>query len=125
GQNLFPFVWLLAGWFRLLGYSLSSLWAFPALASALSIPMAYAACRNFLSRTQSFFYTVLLAFGFWGLFAGRIAMFTAWVPFQEAAALYLFGLFIKADSNRRIPLALALGLGLGTGFYLYPLAWLP
>ncbi len=118
-QNVFPFFWSLALCFKVLGTSLTSLWLYPAVASALAVPLAYLAARQYFPKGFSFLLTMLFAFSYWALFESRVTMFTALVPAAELFALYAFGRSLKEGSS--LPLALALALG----FYIYPLAWTP
>lgn len=123
-QIPFPYLWGWALLIKSLGLSLGTLWLYPALCSALAIPLGYLAARQFLSRSLSFLFTVLLSVSYWGLFAGRVGTSTVLVPLVELAVLYLGGKILKERSPSRLQASL-LGLATAAGFYVYPPAWLP
>lgn len=111
------YLWGLGLFFKVFGVSLSTLWAFPALLSVLTLPAAYLAARAVWPKDLSRLAVLLMAFSFWPLFTGRFSLMAVLVLLWECLALYGFGRFGKASPARRGPEAFFLGIVMGLGFY--------
>ncbi len=116
------YLWGLGLFFKCFGVSLGTLWFFPALLSALTLPFTYGAARQFFSKSFSFLVTFGMAFGFWALFMGRFSLMAILVLFWECVVLFLLG---KCVNARGLPqqgkwtwiLGGATGLGFYTGLH--------
>ncbi|HTC19589.1 MAG TPA: hypothetical protein VK859_02000, partial [bacterium] len=125
-QIPFTFLWEMAFVIKIFGLSLATLWAYPAALSCFYVPLAYLAARQFFATSLAALLSVLFAFSYWGIYAGRIGNSTALCPLIELLVLYLFGKFLKDVGEKAGKKnGLGLGLGIGLGFYVYPPAWAP
>ena len=112
------FMWMLALWFKLLGCSLVTLRAFPALVSLTAVPLSYGAARTLFPRPQAFLAAALVGIGFWPVFIGRFTLMTNWVLPFECMALWALGSFFRSkDAAQRLRAALGLGCLWGLGLY--------
>lgn len=112
------FMWALGAWFKCVGCSLVTLKVFPSLVSLTAVPLAYAAARTQLPRSQAFLAAALIAVGFWPVFLSRFTLMTNLVLPFECLALWALGSFLRAtDPARRTRAALALGTVWGLGLY--------
>lgn len=118
------YIWIQSFFFMWFGSSLQTIWFFPALVSALTLPLGYAASRQFFSKSFSFLLLLLMVGSFWPLYAGRFSLMTSLIPFWECLALYLLGVMVNASDRRKMPWSILLGLVVGTGFYIH-LSWIP
>jgi hypothetical protein len=116
------YIWLLAGLFKLFGFSTSLLWGLPAFLSILCPFTFYAAARQFFSRSISFMIFLVTAFGFWPLYLGRFSHQAGLMLWIEGLAFWALGHYVNAPSDRKRVPALLLGASLGAGFYTY-FAW--
>ncbi len=123
GQSTPLFMWLLAGFYKLIPPSLFSLWLFPALISMLTIPMAYVACRRFFSKSFSFLFLCLIALSFWGFYVGRFSFQYVLVLFWEFLVFYLWGGFKDKFPSKNHRELLLLAITMGLGFYVHLPAW--
>jgi tetratricopeptide (TPR) repeat protein len=125
-QVCFTFPWCLALWFKLFVPSLTSLWLFPALLSALTIPLFYLASRPFFSRNLSLVVAAFAGLSYWGLYEGRVGLQTVLIPPFELLFLCLWGRTYGPHSPKRFHFhAVLLALATALGFYICPPAWLP
>ena len=131
GIGLFPeganfpaaYAWGLALLFKWFKPSLFTLWFYPALVSVLTLGAGYAASRLFFSRSFCFLLGLMLCFGFWPLYLGRIGDQMGLVLLAECAWAGLLGWFLRAeDAPSRWKRALALGAACGAGFYIF-ISW--
>ncbi len=111
---------LQAVFFKWVPPSLLSLWLLPALLSSATLFAAYAASKQFFSRSFSLLLAGLFALGFWPLYLGRFSMIGVLLLLWECLALGFWGAFLKARSSlaRKITMA-GLGLCVAGGFYIY------
>jgi 4-amino-4-deoxy-L-arabinose transferase-like glycosyltransferase len=109
--------WVVAGLFKL-GFSPAvSLWFTSALASTLTVPLAYLAARQYFSKSFSFICGCLFAFSTWPLFMGRFCHQGIWLPLWVCLCLFLFGRFLKSRSpldQRNTVVFMGFGVGLGS-----------
>ena len=123
-QLPFFYPWLLSLTFKLGGASLAGLWFWPAFFSMVSLPLIYAAARQFFSRSFSFICVLLAAFCFWFLYVGRFSEASSLFPFAEAWVFFWMGkLFQEAPLEKRFRAAVILGFSLGLTFYVIYLSW--
>src|SRR6185295_17558115 len=121
-DNSYPstYLWGLGLLFKLFQPSLFLVWFFPALLSALVVPMGYAAARTCFSKSLSLLITLLLAFSFWPMFVGRFGNQQIMTLLFECLWLFLLGKFVQ---NLKKPYSIKysafLGLAAGLGFYIY------
>ncbi|HJT23940.1 MAG TPA: hypothetical protein VJ873_05150 [bacterium] len=106
--------------FRFFGSSLTTLWLLPAAVSALTVPLAYLAARQFLSRSLAQVVLLWAASGFWPLLLGRFSLMTGGVLLAEVMVLFLLGKFLQSPPGPAQQwTGAALGLMLGLGFFLH------
>lgn len=119
------FFWLQALFFKIIHPSLMSLWLFPALVSALSVPMAYWASRQFFTPFFSMLLTALVGFSFWPLYLEHFCLPVILLLEWQFLCLGLLGCYWKVQSveKNRLP-TWALGFGAAAGFYI-GITWIP
>ena len=111
--------WTLGGFFKFLSPSLLTLWAYPAALSTLSVLAGYAGARQFFTRSFSLIFGVLMALGFWPLYASRFCNDFALLLFWELLAFWGTGLLTqKAGPTPSLWKVVALGGWVGAGFYI-------
>lgn len=84
------FYWLVAGSFKLAGFSESAARAVPALFGFLGILATYSFTRRWFGERSAFFSSLLLASNLWYLSVSRYLLMDAVFSFFIVAALYLF-----------------------------------
>lgn len=113
------FIWLLLLLYKGLGSFLTAIRLEPLLISLLILPAAYGAARAFFSKSFSLLYLLLVGFGFWALFFGRISHQGVLLLLWEYFALFALGKSLAAAGPNRNRWLALLGFLLGTGFYTY------
>lgn len=121
GEEPPSFIWATAALLKLGVPPLPSLWFPLALVSALGLGMAWAAARQFFSRSLSLLLMGLVGLSYLTLLLGRLGLPLAWMPLWESVLLYLWGRYRntpeKSPSAQRKWLLL-FGLCAGFGFNL-------
>jgi hypothetical protein len=113
--------WLQALFYKCVEPGLFSMWLYPSLLSTLTMILGFWTARNYFSRSFSFLYLLLLAFGFWPLYLSKLSIGPGLSLIWQYAALMLLIFFVRSlmkGKNNAVGLALALGLAIGFGFYI-------
>ncbi len=119
--QLLPFmIWLMTAFFKILSSTLLAIRLLPILIALAVLPLAYGSVRNFFPKSTAFLYFILIAFGFWALYFGRMAHQGCLLVLWEYLAFFVLGKFLIAPSepSRKLWLIVT-GLVVGTGFYTY------
>ncbi len=118
------YFWFLAGIFKLLGVSLSSLWLLPAALSFLAFILLFVTARKSFGRSFTFLFSCLAALSFWPLYCGRFSHPGVMAFFGESLCLWLLLGFLKSDKTwKRLGWVVGLGLCVGAGFYTFTSWW--
>jgi hypothetical protein len=125
------YIWMEGLFFKLAGVSLFSLWCFPAVLSLLTVLIFYWAARLWFSKSFAWLFLVLMAFGFWPLYAGRFSHQGSLLLLWECLTFGVAGILAqKAAStagekrgrdrvDRSTRYGFYLGLLAGGGFYTF------
>ncbi|HEY5038184.1 MAG TPA: glycosyltransferase family 39 protein [bacterium] len=112
-------LWIVTGFFKLGCSPAFSLWFTSALASTLTVPLAYLAARQYFSKSFSFICGCLFAFSTWPLFIGKFCHQGIWLPLWVCLCLFLLGRFLKSNSKNQPRAIVVLGLGVGLGSFTF------
>ena len=111
-------IWGLGILFKIFGPSLGTLWVFPAILSAMTVPMVYFCSRAFFSKSFSLILLAFWSFSFWPLYLGRLCLGHELVLIWLIVTFAAFGFFLREKGNGgREKKALLLGLCMSLGFY--------
>jgi hypothetical protein len=117
--------WFLSVVFKLFGPSLFNLWFWPALISAIWIPLAYLTARSYFSKSFSFFCMLLAALSFWPCYTGRFSVSENLVlPLETLGFLWVAKCLHSESNKKKYLFAFILGLSLGISFYAVFLHWI-
>jgi hypothetical protein len=95
-----------------------------ALVSLVSVVVAYAAARKFLSRSSALALGAFCAVSFWPVYAGRFAHQGSLLPLLTGCLFYAWGCWRQAiNPVRRRAWAVAWGFLLAAGLYAFP-SWI-
>jgi hypothetical protein len=114
------FLWLLALFFKVLGFSPYVLRLFSALFSLATVATGYWTARQFFPRSFSLLLTVILAFHFWTWTLSRLCAEVDVALLWQFLTLGLLGIYLKSAPQKQWKPEVLLGLLLGVGFYIYP-----
>ncbi len=126
-ETLPPFVfWMQALFLKICPPSLFSIWLLSALQSSLVLPISYWALRQFLSKSLSILYLVILAFGFWTLYLGRFWYELQSIILWQFLAIGFWGRYLRSHESGQVNksvfyLGICLGLGPYTSILTSPL----
>ncbi len=113
------FFWGLGLFFKCFGVSLTSLWAFPALLSTLTLPLAYVSARFFFSKSVSIIFLCFWVFGFWPIYLDRLCVQHGLLVLWQLLTFIVLGWFLKRLAKHpSIGPALLLGFCTSLGFYI-------
>ena len=107
------YIWITSLFCRVSDHLFFNIWFPAALFSSLCLFVAYPAARRFFEKDVSFLFTLLFAFSFWPLMAGRWGIQSTLVPFFVLAGFWFLGSY-----RERKPGALKVFYALATGFWL-------
>jgi 4-amino-4-deoxy-L-arabinose transferase-like glycosyltransferase len=111
--------WSLGLFFKCFGVSLMSLWAFPAVLSALTLPLAYWSVKSFFSKSVSIVFSCFWAFSFWPIYLDRLCTGHGLLILWQLLTFVILGCFLSRLTIRpSIGLALLLGICTSMGFYI-------
>jgi len=111
--------WSLGLFFKCFGVSLMSLWAFPAILSALTLPLAYWSAKSFFSKSISIVFSCFWAFSFWPIYLDRLCVGHGLLILWQLLTFVILGRFLNRLIERpSIGLALLLGICTSIGFYI-------
>lgn len=116
--------WLRAIFYRFFPPSLFNMWLLQAFESSATLIVGYWASRQYVSKSLSFLFALILAFSFWPLYLGQFCSMEYLAVLWEFFCLGLFGLCLKSLSVglSRDKLAVVLGFWLGLGYYIWVVA---
>lgn len=118
------YLWIVNLFYRFSANSFFNIWFPAALFSSLCLFVAYPTARRFFEKDVSFLFTLLLAFSYWPLMAGRWGIQSTLIPFFVLAGFWLFGSYRGEKLGaRKVCYALATGFWLGVGSLTYT-SWL-
>ncbi|HTA77358.1 MAG TPA: glycosyltransferase family 39 protein [bacterium] len=124
-QIPFFYLWVLGSAFKLFGPSLFNLWFWPAVISALWVPLAYLTARQYFSKSFSFFCVLTAGLSFWPSYLGRFSVNENLLLPLETLALLWLALCLRAESKRKQnAFSFILGLTLGLSLYVVFLHWI-
>lgn len=113
------FFWGLGLFFKCFGVSLTSLWAFPALLSTLTLPFAYVCARSFFSKSISIIFLCFWSFSFWPIYLDRLCVQHGLLILWQLLTFIVLGWFLNhLAKHPTIGLAFLLGLCTSLGFYI-------
>jgi len=116
--------WLQYLYFEWAGPSLNAFWRFPLFISIATLPVVYAAARQYFSKKTSFLIFGLACVEFWPAFLGRFSLSYVLIFFWQCLTLGVLGWAFRQSSPSREKMgAFLLGLATVAGFYIYPPAW--
>ena len=118
------YIWITNLFYRGSDNSFFNIWFPAALFSSLCLLVSYPTARRFFEKDVSFIFTLLFAFSFWPIMAGRWGIQSTLVPFFVLIGFWLFGTY--REEKRLVPKvfwALATGFWLGVGSLTYT-SWL-
>ncbi len=108
--------------FKVFGNSLFSIWLFPAICSALALPLAWGAVSKTKGSSLAFLVFCFMGLGYWPLYLGRISVQSAlMVPWEWLVFWLLAQVFLNPKPHSLLPILL-LSIFTALGFYIY-LAW--
>src|SRR5581483_11845338 len=118
-QRLTPFFTCLQGcFFKLFQPSRWTLWLYPALWSLSVVPAAYAASRQFASRSFSVLFTLFLGLSFTAIYWGRFCLGGGLSLFWQLFLLGTLGWTLKGTVRQKPIRALVLGLCCAIALYI-------
>ena len=115
--------WLLSFLGGAFGYSLSTIWFFPALLSLACVLLVWLACRRLFTPSLSALAAGGMAFSFWPVYMGRFSIPSILMLFWECLVFLILADFIfSVKKFPGTPKIFLLAAATGIGFYTYT-AW--